>query len=147
MTEAIIYKLTNNPWKKVFPKLLEGVVGKGNKVHVLCSADKIKEIDDIHRTYEQLAFLPHGTSEDSHVINQPIVLSSQSQALNGAKILAITNGNIPTNYQEYDKMLFVFDASQYQSIPNVVSQLEKNGIKKNYFIQNAQGAWDKAENL
>jgi hypothetical protein len=44
-------------------------------------------------------------------------------------------------------MLFVFDASQYQSIPNVVSQLEKKRNQKNYFIQNAQGAWDKAENL
>jgi DNA polymerase III subunit chi len=147
MTEAVIYKLTNNPWKKVFPKLLEGVVSKGNKVHVLCAAEKIKEIDDVLWTYEQLAFLPHGTSEDSHVENQPIILSSKPQALNGAKILAITNDNIPENYKEYDKILFVFDASQHQSIPNVVKQLEEYGIKKSYFIQNAQGAWDKAENL
>lgn len=147
MTEATIYKLTNNPWRKVFPKLIEGVVNKGNKVHVYCDTEKVSEIDNLLWSFEQLSFLPHATSEDPHLNEQPVIISSNAKSVNGAKVLAITNDIIPDNYSDYEKILLVCDATQHQTIPKLIQALESKKINCNYFIQSIQGAWDKAENL
>ncbi len=147
MSEVVIYKLTSNPWKKVFPKLLEGVLNKGNRVHVFCIDGSIKELDDLLWTYEQLSFLPHGTSEDPHSEGHPIILSSKPFAINGAKVLAIANDKVPDNFYEYEKILCVFDSTQYGSIEPFLKQCDDKKIQKSFFVQNSNGAWDKVENL
>ncbi len=147
MSEVIIYKLTNNPWKKVFPKLLEGVLNKGNRIHVYCNNESIAEIDDLLWSYEQLSFLPHATADDPHPEDQPIILSNKPFSKNGAKVLAIANDIIPENHHEFDKILCVFDQSKHGSIESFIKQCDEKKLHKSLFIQNAQGSWDKVENI
>ncbi len=147
MTEVTIYKLTNNPWRKVFPKVLEGVVNKGNKVHVLCKAEQIKELDDLLWSYEQLSFLPHGTLQDPSPLQQPIIISDKSEVVNGARVLAIANDYVPENISDFDRVLFVFDNTQYSQIPNILNKINNLKLSVICYIQNTQGAWEKTEKI
>jgi DNA polymerase-3 subunit chi len=145
MTEFTIYKLTSNPWKKVFPKIIEGVVNKGNKVHILCGAEQVQELDDLLWTYEQLSFLPHATYQDPKPLEQPIIISDKSVAMNGAKVLAIANDQIPINVKDFDRVIVVFDSSQYSKIPDTIKKIEDLKLNIMCYTQNTQGIWEKTE--
>lgn len=147
MTQAIIYKLTNNPWSKVFPKVVESIVNKGNRIHVLAEEKMVALIDDLLWSFEQLSFLPHATCGDANLADQPIVISHNSDVKNGAKVLALANRDLPDNFQEFEKIICLFDSESEQKIPQMLSQLSEKKVDAQLYLQNDKGAWAKQERL
>lgn len=147
MTEANIYRLSKTLWGKAFPKLLENIIAKGNKIHILCQDQQILEsLDDLLWTYEQLSFLPHATIQDQRPNDQPIILSTNTTTLNKANIVAIAGNILPDNISSFEKIIYMYEANDMVAndfLKDKLSHLEKSGIKINYFTQSAAGNWER----
>lgn len=151
MTEGNFYTLVKSQWNKSLPKLLEQIISRGNKVHVFCDDEAfMNELDNLIWTFEQLAFVPHGTFKDPMPEVTPIILSTEENKLNNANILVITGKKLPSNLSDFDKIIFMHhetDKIAREQILGHMKILEKNGIKHNFFRQNGTGSWERAINV
>ena len=151
MTEANIYILQKSPWQKAFPKLLEQVVSRNNRIHVFCDDENfMKECDDLLWTFEQLAFLTHANANDPLPMEQPILLSTAEDILNKANILAITGAKLPSNAKVFDKIILMVqedDRIAYDKVKTHIKGLESQAIKCNFFKQSATGSWERTSSI
>lgn len=151
MQEINIYELTKTAWTKAFPKLVETISSKGNKVVVLCkNPESMQEMDNLLWTFEQLSFLPHVTENDPMIDQTPVLLVSNddSKAKNFSNIYALSHLEIPDAYLEQSgKFLLMFE-SENELQKALVEKAEKtaaeNGMKVSKYIQTEKG-WGKAE--
>lgn len=147
MAEVNIYRLSKTSWYKSFPKLLENIIAKGNRVYIFCQNQQLLEsLDESLWSYEQLSFLPHATTSDPRPADQPILLSSNINNINNANILAIIGNAIPDNIISFEKIIYMYEANDVVAkdfIQNKIPALKEMGIKLNYYNQNSLGAWEK----
>jgi DNA polymerase III subunit chi len=147
MTEANIYQLSKSLWVKSFPKLLEGIINKGNKVLVYCDSEEyMAKLDDLLWTFEQLAFLPHATAKDDQKEAQPILLNTTDANLNNANVLAIAGKSLPKDLAQFEKIVLMYEGSDLLSedfIRNTINVFQSKSISYTVFKQNATGAWEK----
>jgi DNA polymerase III subunit chi len=148
MTDSNIYQLTKLTWSKYFPKLVESILNKGNKIFIYCESDKLlKELDEFLWTYEQLSFLPHATHIDEVPNKQPILLSTSEDNLNNANVLLVAGKCLPKNLLKFEKVILMYelnDALYTDFIKNVVmTEFVKNNINYSVFTQNLAGIWEK----
>lgn len=151
MSEANIYILQKSLWKKAFPKLLEQVIARNNKVHVFCDNENfMRECDDLLWTFEQLSFLTHATANDPLPLEQPILLSTAENILNNANILVVTGAKLPTNTKIFEKVLLMVqegDKIAREIIKTHIIGLESQSIKCNYFRQSPTGSWERTDTI
>lgn len=147
MTEANIYQLSKSLWIKSFPKLLEGIINKGNKVLVYCDSEEfMAKLDDLLWTFEQLAFLPHATVKDDRKEVQPILLNTTDSNLNNANVLAIAGKSLPKDLTRFEKIVLMYQSNDPISedfIKNTINVFQSNSIGYTVFKQNTSGAWEK----
>jgi len=143
MTQAIVYKLTTNTWAKVFPKVVEGIVGKGNRVIINTRKDAMSALDDLMWSFEQLSFLPHGTTEDESPESQPVLIADDYKALNGAKVLAVTDSKIPDNFNDFERIISVYDQANIADMDTFLNQSKQLNLGTIIYQQDAKGVWAK----
>lgn len=143
MTQIIAYYPNPDNQKKVLPKLLESIVAKGFRIHITCdSQERIQELDSFLWTYEQLSFLPHSTSVDSNLSENPIVISQDSEIKNNATVLVSDDMSIPKNYDAFEKIVFIVNDNEHDKFEGIklIAQTKKLTISN--FVQSAKG-WEK----
>ena len=149
MTEANIYQLSKSLWVKSFPKLLEGIVNRGNKVLVYCESDEfMAKLDDLLWTFEQLAFLPHATYKDERKEEQPILLNTTESNPNNSNVLAIAGKFLPKELTKFEKIVLMYESNDLTSedfIKNAMKTFERKSISYTIFKQNTAGAWEKGK--
>lgn len=147
MTEANIYQLSKTPWIKSFPKLLESIISRGNRVLVYCESDELmSKMDDLLWTYEQLAFLPHATIKDDRHNEQPILLNTNDNNPNNANVLAISGKALPKDLNKFEKIVLMYESKDLMHedfIKDTLNLFRKSNINYTVFKQNAAGAWEK----
>lgn len=151
MQEVNIYELTKTPWVKAFPKLVETISSKGNKVSVLCkNPESMQEMDNLLWTFEQLSFLPHVTENDQMIDQTPVLLASKdaTRAKSFSNIYALSHLEIPEEYMDQDgKFLLMFESqneTQKLLVDQALGIANKKGMKVTRFIQTEKG-WGKVE--
>lgn len=151
MQEINIYELTKTPWTKAFPKLVETISSKGNKVVVLCkNSESMQEMDGLLWTFEQLSFLPHVTENDKMIEETPVLLvaNDNSKAKEFSNIYALSNLEIPGEFHTQPGKFLLMYESQNEMQKSMVEQTEKiandRGMKISKFIQTEKG-WGKVE--
>ena len=149
MIEANFYELSKTPWVKAFPKLIETVFSKGNKVLVFCeNLQEISELDNLFWTYEQLSFLPHLVDGENSEEDTPIIISTKSASKNNANILALGSLILPNEFENFSKILVMYqinDSAQFNRIKIVEQTLNDAKCKINKFTQTLVGNWQKVE--
>ncbi|RZI45622.1 DNA polymerase III subunit chi [Rickettsiales endosymbiont of Peranema trichophorum] len=128
-----LYVLESSQFIKVFPKLLEGIVGKGNRIVIFCDHQKsVEALDRLLWTYQQLSFLPHATYQDDGIKeDSPIYITTshfdnQNRSnffafVSEVNIDGIHSGEISfdiikTHSTKYEKYLYFCDDSSVQSV-------------------------------
>jgi DNA polymerase-3 subunit chi len=147
MSEAIFYELLDKPWNKVFPKVIESIVNRGNKIHILAEEKMVPLIDDLLWSFEQLSFLPHATCRDAELDVQPIVISHNIAKRNDANVLALVNTALPEEYNLFDKIICVYEQGNKESIKILAQQLLSNGAAIQCYAQTSDGGWKRQEGV
>jgi DNA polymerase-3 subunit chi len=142
------YHLTTTPLERALPKLLERAYQGGFKTLVVTqSEEQLQRLNDLLWSYDPGSFLPHGSTADGNIEQQPILLSTATTPVNGAGILAITHGQIPENPEQFDRILDLFDGRDAQAVEHARQRwvgYKSAGHPLTYHRQTERGGWEQA---
>jgi len=117
LAEIGFYHLLATPLERALPKLLERARTQGHRVVVRAgSPERVESLSAALWTYEEAAFLPHGSVRDGHAAAQPIWLTHGDENPNGASILVLVDGVEAEDLHSYSRCADLFDGSDADAV-------------------------------
>lgn len=146
MTEALFYHLDGQPLERVLPLLLQKSVERGWRVVVEAgSPERLASLDSHLWTFDDAAFLPHGTSADGHASLQPIYLATNSENPNAAAVrFLVDRAPVPEDAERYERLVLIFDGTDEVALAEARSAwkaLKGRGGEVTYWQQDGEGRW------
>lgn len=145
--EVLFYHLERTPLERVLPELLEKTLERGWRAVVQGgSQERLGALDASLWTYREDSFLPHGTAEDGATEQQPIYLTTDSDVPNGASVKFCVDGAQPTEFDGFERIVFLFDGHDDGAVEKAREQWAKikdAGLQATYWQQDDQGKWQK----
>lgn len=133
--------------ERALPQLLEKVLARGDRAVVMAgSEERVAVLDAELWTYNDRAFLPHGTARDGHAEDQPVWLTVREENPNGAKVLFLTDG-ATADVGPWSLVLEMFDGNSEEIVAAARTRwkaYKDAGHELTYWKQDAQGRWEKA---
>ncbi|NQV43635.1 MAG: DNA polymerase III subunit chi [Rhodospirillales bacterium] len=146
MTDIAFYHLQRSPLERVLPKLLERTVDAGKRALVLAgSDDRAEALAQLLWTYDQDAWMPHGTKKDGSPTEQPIWLSAEDENSNQAQFLFLTDGAVSDHVSEFERCFDMFDGNDDATVALARERwaaYKEAGHKLTYWQQTERGGWE-----
>ncbi|MBL8835845.1 MAG: DNA polymerase III subunit chi [Alphaproteobacteria bacterium] len=146
MAQVRFYHLRTATLERTLPKLLEKVLGLGERAVVVAPAERIDSLDAALWTYDDRGFLPHGSAKDGQPAHQPIWLTDHVENPNGAGALVVTEGRAPIDLSAW-KMAIDFidggDDAAVQAARGRWRAYQQAGHELTYWTQGPEGGWTK----
>lgn len=146
MSEVLFYHLTRTPLEVTLPDLLEKSRGRGWKAVVrVGNQARLDWLDARLWTGEDTSFLPHGQSGGVHDADQPILLTTETGAANGAQILLVVDGATvsASEVPDFERVCVIFDGNDGDALNVARAQwrdLTEAGHPAHYWSQEG-GKW------
>lgn len=150
MTEIRFYHLQYNTTAQVIPDLLQKALSRDMRVLLkLPNEERCKYYDDWLWRFEAESFLPHGLDNDVRSAEQPVLISTNDKALNGARMaLVAEEADLPSE-GDFDLICTLFDSetpSRLQKARQLWKDLkERPGLTLTYWQQQSNGRWVKQD--
>jgi DNA polymerase III subunit chi len=146
-TEVLFYHLERQPLEKVLPSLLEKTVQRGWRAVVQTgSQERLEALDLALWTYSDDSFLAHGTAKDGFAAEQPVYLTLDDDAPNGAKVRFFVDGAVAADFSGLVRAIFMFDGNDDEATANARLQwkaVKDGGHSCTYWQQTPEGRWEK----
>jgi len=146
MAEVFFYHLTQTPLEVTLPELLEKSRTSGWKALVKCgTAARMHWLDERLWTGQDAGFLPHAVSGGAYDADQPILLTLDESAANGAQILMVVDGAAVSadEVARFQRVCVVFDGNDAAALDFARGQwklLTDAGCPAKYWSQET-GSW------
>ena len=104
------------------------------------------KINTLLWTYNPATFLPHGSRKDGNEAEQPVYLTTLEENPNGANLLAVTDGSVPTEANVFTRILDIFDGRDEQEVTAARARwktYKDAGQNLQYWQQQENGGWAK----
>jgi DNA polymerase-3 subunit chi len=148
MTEIGFYHLTRSGPDQVLPQLLGRTLAAGQRAVVLCNdAGRIAALDAVLWQCDGPDWLPHGTEADGDAELQPVWLTTQDAAPNGARFLFLIDGARSERLAEFDRVFDLFDGNDAGATAHARERwaaAKAAGHTLTYWQQGARG-WEKKQ--
>jgi DNA polymerase-3 subunit chi len=134
------YQLTRDPAEKVLPAIAQRILD--NKGRLLIISDDAKQLDAISGalwTARTDSFLGHAKSGEGDDALQPILLSQDIDAPNGAKFVALADGNWRAVTEDFERIFYLFPPEQTDNARSAWRTLG-DGVERRYWKQDG-GKW------
>jgi DNA polymerase-3 subunit chi len=133
------YHLTASPLERVLPSVAEKVVGQGDRLLVVAEPALLARLDEQLWSYATDSFLPHGRQRAE---SQPILLSAEPVAANGATNIALADGIWRDEALAFARAFYFFDNDGRDSARDAWRALKGNvEIEARYWKQDERGKW------
>ncbi len=147
MTEVRFYHLTRSSLEATLPIMLERTLGRDqNAVVQAASEARVESLTNHLWTYNEAAFLPHGSARDGNAALQPIWLTDKKEAApNGAEVLFLTDGASNDDIAGYALCAVLFDGNDREAVVAARRQwsdLKAAGHAVTYWQQDESGRWE-----
>ena len=144
MAEIGVYHLTRSPLDQALPRLLARTLAAGQRALVV--GPDSAELEQLSSAlWAQPTWLPHGTAADGDPDLQPIWLSTEATALNGARFLFLVKGASTDKAGNYDRVFDLFDGNDPDAV--IAARLRwksgKDGGHTLTYWQQTEGGWQK----
>lgn len=142
------YHLQKQVLEDVLPKLLEKAYSTGKKIKVkVGNEERVEFLNSILWTYNEEAFLPHGTKKDGMAELQPIWLTADDRNPNNAEFLFLTDGADVDSEEikNYERVFNIFDGNSESALNQARAfwrQLKALETELHYWQQDANGRWN-----
>jgi DNA polymerase-3 subunit chi len=134
------YQLTRDPAEKVLPAIAQRILD--NKGRLLIISDDAGQLDAISGalwTARTDSFLAHAKSGEDDDALQPILLSQDIDAPNGAKFVALADGNWRAVTEDFERIFYLFPPEQTDNARSAWRTLG-DGVERRYWKQDG-GKW------
>ncbi len=146
MAEIGFYQLLSTPLDRALPKLLERARTQGHRIVVKAALpERVEHLNAMLWTYEEAAFLPHGSVRDGNASAQPIWLTHYSENPNGASILVLVDGVEAEDLETFARCLDLFDGNDEGAVEAARGRWRRAreaGHTLTYWRQTASG-WER----
>jgi DNA polymerase-3 subunit chi len=133
------YHLTASPLEKVLPAIAEKVLAAGERLVVVAGESQLPRLDEQLWTYARDSFLPHGRGGAEA---QPVLLSTEPVAANGAANVALADGVWRDEALAFDRTFYFFDAAHLDEARAAWRKLKADAAATaRYWKQDERGKW------
>jgi DNA polymerase-3 subunit chi len=133
------YHLGTSPLERVLPTICEKVLTAGERLLVVAEEALLPPLDEQLWTYGRESFLPHGTARPD---KQPILLSAEPVAANGATNVALADGRWREEALGFARTFYLFDNGQLDDARGAWRVLKSNAeAEPRYWKQDERGKW------
>ena len=136
------YQLGAIPIEQVILSLAEKLLAQEERLLVVCAEEaQVARIDRVLWDQGRASFLPHdavGGSEDSR---QPILLSVNADAANGARNLLIADGKWREAALAFNRAFYLFDEHTLEEAREAWRVLAKREDVESHYWANENGRW------
>ena len=133
------YHLTASPLERVLPSVAEKVVAGGERLLVVAEPDQLARLDELLWSYARDSFLPHGREQAQ---SQPVLLSAEPEAANGATAIALADGRWRDEALGFARAFYFFDDAGRDSARDAWRALKaKPDVEARYWKQDERGKW------
>lgn len=147
MAEIRFYHLTRSRVEDALPTLLGKTLERGWRAVVMArSEERLAALDSQLWTFNDRAFLPHGTSKDGHADLQPVWLTVEDENPNAATVLFLTDGAESAAAANFDLTCLIFDGGDEESVTGARQRwkaFRDDDLPLTYWQQNENGGWEK----
>ena len=146
MSDIGFYHLTRTALEQALPQLLGRTLAAGQRAVVLCAdAERVAALDAALWQCNEPDWLPHGTAADGDAELQPIWLTADDTAPNGARFLFLVDGAHSARLGEFDRVFDLFDGKDDTAVAAARERwaaTKAAGHALTYWQQGARG-WEK----
>jgi len=148
VAEVGFYHLTRTPLPQALPRLLERTLAAGERAVVRCpSADVVAALDAALWSCPEPDWLPHGTAADGDAALQPVWLTTEAEAPNGARYLFLVEGAEAADLDAFVRVFDLFDGRAEAAVTAARRRWQaarEGGHKLAYWQQTARG-WERKQ--
>jgi DNA polymerase-3 subunit chi len=143
---VLFYQLTATPLEASLPEMLERALARGWRVLVRCGSEAgLAALDAMLWTYDEAAFLPHGTAAAGQAALQPVYLTLGDENPNGATVLMLVDSaRAPTSEMAaFERTCLIFDGHDERAVEAARADwraVKAAALPAKYWAQE-QGRW------
>ncbi|MCT2400487.1 DNA polymerase III subunit chi [Novosphingobium mangrovi (ex Huang et al. 2023)] len=139
------YQLSRDPAEAALPLIARNVMNVGERLLVVAADPQQRQrICQALWSLSSEAFLANGMAGEGDEERQPILLSDTVSPLNGAKFLAIADGQWREGETPFERTFFLFDGATVQHARDTWRMLRgRQGVEHFYWKQEG-GRWVQA---
>jgi DNA polymerase-3 subunit chi len=146
LAEIGFYHLLSTPLERALPRLLERAWSQGHRIVVrTASAERVEYLNAALWTYDEAAFLPHGSARDGNPALQPIWLTHRDENPNGASMIVLVDGLEAEDLNPFARCADFFDgkdAGAVEAARGRWRRAREAGHALTYWQQTASG-WER----
>jgi DNA polymerase III subunit chi len=151
MTEIRFYHLQGRKPEEALPAILEDALRRGVRIVVEApESEWLEALDERLWTYSDASFLPHGLARDGEPETQPILLTSDGDNPNGARLRVLLRGAdaapiLSRQPTAYDCIVILFDGADEEARAGARAQwaaLKAAGHAPSYWREGETGEWE-----
>ncbi|MFC3127011.1 DNA polymerase III subunit chi [Pseudoroseomonas globiformis] len=117
MSEIGFYHLTRTPMEAALPKLLGRVLAQNGRAVVrLTDPERLESLDASLWLCPDPDWLPHGSARNGDAELQPIWLTTEEEAPNGARFLFLVDGAGSSRLAEFERVFDLFDGQDEAAV-------------------------------
>lgn len=136
------YQLGTVPPEQVIASLAEKLLAQGERLLVVCTDEtQAARLDRVLWDSAPTSFLPHDASGGAEDSRQPILLSTNADAANGARNLLIADGKWREAALAFNRAFYLFDEHTLQGARDAWRSLAKRGEVESHYWANEDGRW------
>ena len=145
MTEVRFYHMTRTALEQALPTMLERNLERGKRAVVRASSnERVEALSARLWTYHDRSFLPHGSVKDGRPERQPVWLTTEDEAPNGAQVLFLTDGATSQKVAGYELCVLLFDGGDEDAVAqarDLWKDYKAAGHEVTYWQQDDSGRW------
>lgn len=136
------YQLTRDPAEQVIPAIAQKILGDGARLLVVHSDDdQADRISAALWAWKPESFLAHGRAGEEGDAAQPILLSTNANASNGAHMVALAGGEWRDAALQFERAFYLFPPEKIENARAAWRALAgKDGVERRYWKQDG-GKW------
>jgi len=146
VAELLFYHLERQPLESALPGLLQRSLERGWRVVVKVGSEERLEALNAHLwSFDDAAFLPHGSAADGHAEAQPVWLTTGDDNPNGANVRFLVDGAELSDTAGYDRVVVMFDAADAEAVAKARAAWKSAAgeHEATYWRQDDNGRWTK----
>jgi DNA polymerase-3 subunit chi len=147
VTEIRFYHLRTMTLERALPQILEKMLARGDRVVVMAgSTERVEALNAALWTYNDRAFLPHGSSRDGFAEDQPIWLTTAEENPNSASMLVLADGTSASDIAAWGSAVEIFDGGDESAVAAARERwkaYKAAGHALTYWKQGEDGKWEK----
>lgn len=136
------YHLTARPLEQVLPSICEKLLAGGERLLVVAGERQAESLDRLLWAHAPDSFLPHGRAGAPREADQPILIGSEPVAANGARNIALADGEWRDAALAFERVFYSFDGATIDGARTAWKALkDREGAERHYWKQDENGRW------